>query len=102
MKHDMLSQQFKDLKGENRELVLAAAHIEDAKTGRWTDRVNDLSQILSDMHSSMQYDSCAFIWHTEEGMGKQDTTSNQGMHRCEFDFSLYIASTCGESSIYKI
>ena len=54
------------------------------------------------MHSSMQYDSCAFVWHTEEGMGKQDTTSNQGMHRCEFDFSLYIASTCGESSIYKI
>ena len=34
-------------------------------------------------------------------MGKQDTTSNQGMHRCEFDFSLYIAITCGESSIYK-
>ena len=42
MKHDMLSQQFEDLKGENRELVLAAAHIDDAKTGRWIDRVNDL------------------------------------------------------------
>ena len=33
-KHDLQSQKFKDLKGENRELVLAAAHIEDAKTGR--------------------------------------------------------------------
>ena len=30
----MQSQKFKDLKGVNRELVLAAAHIEDAKTGR--------------------------------------------------------------------
>ena len=34
LKHDLQSQKFKDLKGENRELVLAAAHIEDAKTGR--------------------------------------------------------------------
>ena len=34
LKHDLQSQKFKDLKGENRELMLAAAHIEDAKTGR--------------------------------------------------------------------
>ena len=33
-KHDLQSQRFKDVRGDNRELVLAAAHIEDAKTGR--------------------------------------------------------------------
>ena len=31
---DMERQSFNNLKGDNRELVLAAAHIEDAKTGR--------------------------------------------------------------------
>ena len=41
-KHDLQSQKFKDLKGENRELVLAAAHIEDAKSGR------SINHILTD------------------------------------------------------
>ena len=31
----MESRQFKDLQDENKDLVLAAAHIEDAKSGRY-------------------------------------------------------------------
>lgn len=32
----MISKQYTQLKGEDKNLVLAAAHIEDAKTGRYT------------------------------------------------------------------
>jgi hypothetical protein len=33
----VISKQYTKLKGENKNLVLAAAHIEDAKTGRYAD-----------------------------------------------------------------
>ena len=41
----MQSQMFKDLKGENHDLVLAAAHIEDAKTGRSGDYLSNFMYI---------------------------------------------------------
>ena len=32
---DLVSKQYKKLKGEDKNLLLAAAHIDDAKTGRY-------------------------------------------------------------------
>ena len=48
---DSATAKHKELKGEDKNLVLAAAHIEDAKTGRYI----DISYVLKPVYVRMLY-----------------------------------------------